>query len=247
LSASVVRADPSAQDIMDKVENRYQGKDLKGKVTLQVNAKGATPRFRQFVLLRKEYPKDKLVKLVTFILAPPDVRNSAFLVFDRHGADDLRWLYLPAVGQIRQMTATGSRQSFFGTDLVNEDLTNRDPDLDNHKLVGAQKVYDWECWLVESTPKDAQGLDFATYKTWVWKDTSLLVRQEYYDSGGKLLRRIDVKDIQKVQGIPTWHHSVVTNEKTGSVTKMEVSEVSYDNGLDDETFSQAKLDRGAPN
>lgn len=235
---------PTGPEIMTAVENRNDGKSQTAKLTLEINPKGGTKRLRELVLMRKEY--ENVTKLVTFFLAPADVRDSAFLVFDRKGADDLRWLYLPAIGQVRQLSAQSERQSFFGSDFVYEDLTNRDPDLDTHKLIASQKVDEWDCWLVESTPKNTRGLDFASYKTWVWKTADLPVRQEYYDSAGKVVRRAQLHSVKKVQDIWTWHQGTMTNVKTGSSTKLQISDVRYNVDIPDERFSDSQLGRGAP-
>lgn len=235
---------PTGAEVMDSVENRNEGKTQIAKITLEVTPKQGAKRLRELVSMRKKY--EGVTKLVTFFLAPTDVRDAAFLVFDRHGAPDLRWLYLPSIGQVRQLSAQSERQSFFGTDFVYEDLTNRDPDLDDHKLVGSQKVDQWDCWLVESTPKNPRGLDFTTYRTWVWKDANLIVRQEFLDSAGKPVRRGQLTSAKKVQDIWTWHQGSITNLKTGSTTKMEISEVRYDTDIPDERFSDSQLNRGAP-
>jgi outer membrane lipoprotein-sorting protein len=235
---------PTGPEIMTAVENRNDGKSQTSKLTLEISPKGGTKRLREFVLMRKEY--ENVTKLVTFFLAPADVRDSAFLVFDRKGADDLRWLYLPSVGQVRQLAAASDRQSFFGSDFVYEDLTNRDPELDDHKVVGTQKLNEWDCYVIESTPKKTAGLDFATYKTWVWKDADMIVRQEFFDSSGKAVRRGEVASVKKVQDIWTWHQGTMSNLKNGSVTKLEISDVKYNVDVPDERFSDSQLNRGAP-
>ena len=235
---------PTGSEVMDSVENRKEGRTQIAKITLEINPKQGAKRLRELVSMRKKY--DDVTKLATFFLAPTDVRDAAFLVFDRRGAADLRWLYLPAIGQVRQLAAQSERQSFFGSDFVYEDLTNRDPDLDNHKLAGSQKFNEWECWLVESTPKNARGLDFATYRTWVWKTANLIVRQEFLDSAGKPVRRGEVQAVKKIQEIWTWHQGTMTNVKTGSSTKMELSDVRYDAEIPDERFSESQLGRGVP-
>ncbi|MEO8702709.1 MAG: outer membrane lipoprotein-sorting protein [Kofleriaceae bacterium] len=235
---------PTGPQIMEKVENRDEGKDQIAKVTLEIHPKQGSVRQRQLVIVRKEYPD--VTKLATFFLAPTDVRGAAFLAFDKKSGDDQRWLYLPTIGQVRRLAAESNRQSFFNSDFVYEDLTNRDPDLDDHKLVGSQKVDEWECWVVESTPKNARGLEFVKYKTWVWKTADLPVRQEYFDSAGKVVRRGQLASMKQIQGIWTWHQGTMTNLVTGSVTKLQMSEVKYNTNIPDERFAEAQLARGIP-
>ena len=233
-----------ASKLMNRVEERDDGKDQVSTVTLEVQPKKGTKRLRRFVLLRKEYPK--FTKLVTFFLAPTDVRDAAFMVWDQRGADDQRWLYLPAIGQVRRLAASDSRQSFFGSDFVYEDLTNRDPEQDSHAMVGSQKVDSWDCVVVESKPTQTRGLDFARYRSWVWKDEPIVVRQEYFDTAGKVVRRFQVHSLKKTDGVWSWLHGTMWNLRTGSRSRFELADVRYNTGVPDERFAESQLSRGAP-
>jgi outer membrane lipoprotein-sorting protein len=237
-------AAPTAEAIMQAVEDRPVGKDMTATHSLVILPKNGAKRLRSYTLLRKEYGESS--KLVTFFLAPTDVRGAAFMVYDNKKSDDQRWIYLPAIGQVRRLVVGDSRQSFFGSDFVFEDLTNRDPDQDTHKLVGSQKVDSWDCWVIESTPKNARGLDFVKYRTWVWKQENMTVRQELYDSAGKVTRRVQTVAITKIQDFYTFKQVTATNLVTGSESRLEVSDVHYNTGIDDERFSEAQLSRGAP-
>jgi outer membrane lipoprotein-sorting protein len=233
-----------ANQLMNQVEERDDGKDQTSTISLEIQPKKGTKRLRRFVLLRKEYPK--LTKMVTFFLAPTDVRDSAFMVWDKRGAEDQRWLYLPAVGQVRRLAASDSRQSFFGSDFVYEDLTNRDPELDTHEMVGSQKVDDWDCVVVESKPKEGRGLDFVRYRSWVWKDDPIVLRQEYYDNSGNPVRRFQAHSLKKTDGVWTWVQGTMWNLKSGSRSRFELSDVGYNKGVQDERFAESQLSRGAP-
>ena len=235
-------APPDATKLMEAVENRDEGKDMEANVALVITPKKGAKRVREFSLLRKEY--SDTTKLVTVFTSPADVRNAAFLAWDEHGQPDRRWLYLPAISQVRRLASSDDRSSFFGTDFVYEDLTNRDPELDTHTFVAAQKFEKWECWVVESTPKNPKTVEFAKYRTWIWKDEPIVIRQEYYDKDGKVIRRGEVKNIKKIQDIWTWHQGIMTNVKTGSQTLMEITGVKYNSGLADERFTEEQLSRG---
>lgn len=235
---------PSAIALMNQVEDRYQGKDMLATMNLEIIPKHGVKRLRRFVILRKEYAD--VIKLVTFFQVPEDVRNSAFLVWDKKHSSDQRWIYLPAIGQVRQVAARDSRGSFFGSDFVYEDLTNRDPDQDTHKLVGTQKVGSWDCWVVDSTPKDGSHLDFARYRSWVWKTAPILIRQEYYDRSGKPVRRGQLKSMRKIQGIWSPLQLAMSNLRTGSESRIQASGIHYNTSVADERFVESQLSRGAP-
>lgn len=232
---------PSADEIMQKVEDRPQGKDQTATHKLLIIPKSGQKRLRGYTLMRKEY--SDIIKLVTFLSAPADVHGAAFMVWDAKKSDDQRWIYLPSIGQVRRLVVGDSRKSFFGSDFVYEDFTNRDPDQDTHKLVGSQKVDSWDCWVIESTPKKSRGLDFAKYRTWVWKQGDMLVRQEYFDGSNKVKRRIQVKAIDMVQGIPTYRQITVSNLSSGSESRVEISNVQYNTGIADQRFEEVQLKR----
>lgn len=243
-SAQKAGSPEEAAKLMKQVEERDDGKDQVSTVSLEIQPKKGAKRLRRFVLQRKEYPK--LTKMVTFFVAPTDVRDAAFMVWDKRDGDDQRWLYLPAIGQVRRLAATDSRQSFFGSDFVYEDLTNRDPELDTHALVGSQKVDAWDCVVVESKPKQARGLDFVSYRSWVWKDEPIVVRQEYFDAAGTAVRRFQAHSVKQVEGVWNWMQGTMWNLKSGSRSRFELSDVHYNTGVPDERFAETQLSRGAP-
>jgi hypothetical protein len=244
LLGSVVAAAPTADQIMQRVEDKSFGKDGQATHSLVIIPKHGEKRFRRYTIVRKEYPD--VVKLVTFFNAPTDVQGAAFMVWDHKKSDDQRWIYLPAIGQVRRLVVGDSRQSFFGSDFVFEDFTNRDPDQDTHKLVGAQKVDTWDCWVVDSTPKNARGVEFASMRSWVAKDGDLVIRQELKNAQGKTIRTLQAKSIQVIDGYPTYMQVVVDNLETGSESRIEASDVHYNQGIPDERFEEAQLSRGAP-
>lgn len=235
---------PSGEALMAAVENRDIGTDQISTVTLEIRPKSGTKRLRRMTLMRRDYSGVR--KLAMFFQYPNDVRNSAFLVWDHDSAADQRWLYLPSIGQVRRVSARNSRQSFFGSDFVLEDLTNRDPTLDRHKVVASQKVDGWDCWVVDSTPKNARGVDFAKYRSWVWKKEPILIRQEFFNGRGKVIRRGQTKSLKKIHGIWTLVQVSMSNLETGSQSRMQLSRVRYNVGVPSTRLDESQLKRGAP-
>src|SRR5919107_709571 len=57
---------------------------------------------------------------------PNDIRNTGFLVWEHPGADDERFLYLPALGRVRRISGQEKQESFVGSDLSYEDIGGQD-------------------------------------------------------------------------------------------------------------------------
>lgn len=241
-------APPTADEIMQRVEDKKFGDDSQATHSLEIQPKNGQKRLRRYTALRKDF--GNVIKLVTFLDAPTDVHGAAFMVWDDKKAADQRWIYLPAIGQVRQLVVADARSSFFGSDFVYEDFTNRDPQLDTHKLVGSQKVDAWECWVVDSTPKSTKGLEFATMRSWVTKGPgvmeNLVVRQELKDAQGKVVRESQSKEIKLIDGVPTYMSAIVKNFKTGSESRSVASDIHYNQSIPDQRFDQSQMPRGAP-
>jgi hypothetical protein len=60
------------------------------------------------------------------------------------------------------------------------------------------------------------------------------------------VRRFQVQSLKQVDGVWNWHHGTMSNLKTGSRSRFELTEVHYNTNLPDERFAEAQLSRGAP-
>src|SRR5579859_3717581 len=109
-------------------------------------------------------------RLVNF-LSPADVRGTKTLLIEHSVADDDIWIYLPAMKKVRRLVASNKKDSFVGTDFSYGDVIGHKIDDWNHKLVGEEKLGEFDCWVVESTPKTAQIADTSGYSKRVsWID-----------------------------------------------------------------------------
>ena len=79
-------------------------------------------RERALTMLRLRGEKDKGDRALIRFTYPNDIRNTAFLVWEHPGADDERFLYLPALGRVRRIAGQEKDESFVGSDLSYEDI-----------------------------------------------------------------------------------------------------------------------------
>jgi hypothetical protein len=236
---------PDALQLMLKAKFREDGKTKRATVKLEIMAKGATKRVRSLHFFKKEL--DDHIRYTTYFIAPPEVRNSSFMIWDKiDSRTDDRWLYLPAIRQVRRLAPGDARKSFFNSDFVYEDITLRDPEHDSHVLLGRGKYKEWDCWVIESKPLSPGSVDFASYKTWIWRDQNIMVALKYYDEKGELVRQGEATKLSQIQGI--WDYEVMTviNQRTGSKSRVTYGNVKYDIDIPDEYFSEQQLSRGPP-
>jgi hypothetical protein len=183
-------------------------------------------------------------KLLVVFDSPPDVRETAFLVFSYRDleADDDRWIYLPALRKVRRVAGEDRGRSFAGTEFHYDDLSDRDVDEETHRFVRTETVGARTLHVVESTPRDPDA-PYARRRVWIDAERLTVPRVEYFDRHGRVERELGV-DWQQVDGLFFWRRLEMRNVRSGRRTIVEVAEVEHGLGLPDDAFSESALRYG---
>ena len=240
-------ASASAADVMEVVKNAnhvsyYKGKDGRAKVTMQIIDSQGRSRAREFIILRRDDDDtDGKQKFYVYFNKPADVKKMVFMVHKNLDRGDDRWLYLPALDLVKRIAASDERTSFVGSHFFYEDVSGRGVDEDTHEILEEDETY----YIVKSTPKDPNSVEFSSYKNWIHKGTFLPIKTEYYDDQGQKIRSYSALKVEMISGHPTVTASRMENHETGGKTLMNYSAVKYDVGLPENIFSERYL-RKAP-
>jgi outer membrane lipoprotein-sorting protein len=175
-----------------------------------------------------------------YFYQPPDVRDMVFMVHKHVGADDDRWLYLPALDVVKRIAASDKRTSFVGSHFFYEDVSGRGLDQDTHELVKTTDNY----YVVKNVPKDPGSVEFDSYTMYIHKTSFLPVTIEY-EKGGQVYRTGKALEVKDVQGFPTVVKAEMSDSKIGGKTTMEYTSVEYNVGLPADLFSERYM-RKAP-
>jgi len=188
-------------------------------------------------------------KTSTVFIVPPEVRGTAFLQFAHKDRDAEQWLFLPALGRIRQIAAQSKNESFMGTDFSYRDLElltdvfEWTEDEAPAKLVGTEQIDGRDAAVIELQPKK-KDVGYQRIRLLLERDALVLRRMEFYGSGDtpkKLLRLDAVRD---VQGIPTAFTLEMVQPPLNSKTDVTVVDVKYNQNLSDDLFTTRALERG---
>ncbi|MBI1387024.1 MAG: outer membrane lipoprotein-sorting protein [bacterium] len=231
---------PSADEIVAKANHAayYQGKSGRADVKMTITDSQNRTREREFTILRKNMDeKDQEQRFFVYFNSPADVRKMVFMVWKHIGQDDDRWLYLPDLDLVKRIAASDKRTSFVGSTFFYEDVSGRNPALDTHELVETTDVY----YVLKSTPKDAKGVEFAYYKTWIHKETFIPVQTMYYDESGKEYRKYTALAVEPVDGIQTVVKGQMEDLRSGTTTVNEYANVKYNLDFPDDIFSERYL------
>jgi len=234
----------SGKEIMQKVKDRPDGDNRKSTMQMELINKRGKKRNRSVVSYSMDIGKDK--KSIMFFLSPADVKGTGFLTweYDNPDKDDDRWLYLPAMKKTRRISGTSAKKDYFmGTDFTYDDMGGRNVDEDSHKLLKTEKTDGYDCWVIESKPRDPKDM-YSKKVSWIRKDCLFAHQVEFYDKMGSLLKTLTISNIEKIDGFWTAQKMHIINHQTSHQTILLMSETKYNIKIDENLFTVSNLERG---
>jgi outer membrane lipoprotein-sorting protein len=240
LGGTAAAEDPSSADeIIARADTAsyYAGADGRSEVRMIISDAQGREQRRQFTVLRRDVGEAGNQQFLVVFSQPSDVRNTVFLVNKNIDKDDDRWLYLPGLDLVKRISAGDKRTSFVGAHYFYEDVSGRRPSDDTHELVETTDTF----YVLRHTPIDPQSVEFASYVTWIDKETFLPMKIEYTNAAGDIYRRVEVFDVAEFDGHPTVTTSRVSDLLTGGKTDMQFRYIKYDVGIPDSVFTERSL------
>jgi outer membrane lipoprotein-sorting protein len=217
----------------------YMGDDGIAKVRMDLVDKKGKTRTREFIMLRRDIEEGGAQKYYTYFLEPGDIRRTTFMVWKDPVKDDARWIYVPAVDLVKQISASDKGSSFVGSDFSYEDVSGRHWTDDIHTLLREEEKDGRSFYVIESLPKEKDS--FAKKLTWVGKDRMLPEREEYYDAKGALERVFTADEVSTIEGFLTITKRTMANVKKEHSTIVSFSEIDYNIGVEDDLFTERYL------
>lgn len=230
--------EPNAEELMKQAHLNmyYAGDDGSARVKMTITDKNGKTRERDFVILRKDFAEGGEQRYFVYFFEPNDVRRMTFMAWKNPDGDDARWIYVPSLDLIKPLSANDKKSSFVGSDFAYEDVSGRHWSEDAHKFVREEEKDGFQTWVIESTPKKDDY--FAKKLTWIDKASKLIVREEYTDKKGELLKILEVTRVETVDGHATALERRMTTPRKQNNTQIVFSNVAYDMGLGEEIFSE---------
>jgi outer membrane lipoprotein-sorting protein len=230
--------DENARALLDKVEASIPHIPLMGKATLTSPSRGWA---REMTLMYKRIGDvDASYMEVT---SPLDVKDTRFLLLDHeHGADE-QFIYVPAIKRSIQVSEQTRKQPFLGSDFYVSDMVRPDLDGYTYRFVGEEDVLGRHCKLIESTPKDPAKEPYSKSIIAVDPKDLVIVRTQFFDAKGKLLKVWTIEKLEKIDGYWTPMVQVMKNVQDGTESKLTLTEIKYNADIPDETFRRAYLIR----
>ena len=229
--------------IIQKVYDRPDGNDMQSELTMTLTNSRGDARVREI----KQFIKDMgtVEKKIMFFQSPADVRNTSFMnwSYTEDGKDDDQWIYLPALKKVKRISSDSKSDYFMGSDFTYDDLGDRQPTDDTHKILREEELNGENCYVVESMPKDEEYMYSKTI-SWIIKDKWIGLQKEFYDEDEEHLKTLTVKNFSKISGYWIISESEMKNVQKNHTTSMILKNIKIDTGIADSKLTERMMKRG---
>ena len=249
--AGSARAEPpTGRQIMERVDARNDGdRQLQDMQMLLIDKNGST-RTRRLRMWRRDVGEDK--QSILFFLAPADVKDTGFLTYDYDDPDqdDDQWLYLPALKKTKRIATGDKSGSFMGSDFSYADMTERNLERYDYRLLKEDVLDGVKVWQVEAIPNTPKEIDETGYTKIVYvvrQDNDVMVRAISWLRRGGRMKYYEVKRLEQIDGIwvaTEMHMTTRKDDATLHKTVLELENVHFDQPMDDSRFSVRQLEKG---
>lgn len=239
----------TAREIMQRVDDRDDGDHGTSDMEMVLIDKNGHERVRKIRSFGKDKGADK--QRIMFFLEPADVKDTAFLTYDydAYEKDDDQWLYLPALKKTKRIASSDKSGSFMGSDFTYADMTGKNLDAYDFKILKEEEVRGARTWLIEAVPRTKQEIDETGYTksvVFVRQDNFVPVRAVHWEQGG-VLKYMDVTGLEQIDGIWVATETSMTRKKgkdTLHKTILRLGNVRFNQDLAEEMFSIRRLEKG---
>lgn len=247
LVVGLIHAQNTGYDIMKKALNRTSIKTMQADLKLYLITSTGDKREREIKFYSKTDPATDLTKMLMKFVYPKDVIGTGFLSIENADRADDRFLYMPALRQIKKIASSGSGGNFMSSDFTFYDIGT--PELEDwtYRLLGEETRNKRLSYMIEALPKSQQVADDTGYSKvirWVDQNDLSIFHSEYYDKSGELKKKLDIQKFELINGAPFATDMVMRDEIIGHTSRMTFDELQIDVPLTDDFFTPRVLQRG---
>ena len=228
----------SGRDIAEMIENRPAPDDLINQtVMILTNSKGKT---RTHKMISKS--KNGSEKQIIWFMEPKDDRGIAFLKIEHEDRDDEMRMWLPAFKKVRRISSKKKSDSFMGSDLSFEDLSNRRLNSNDYKRLEDAKWLGKDCYVLETVPKKKSKSNYVRHVSWIDKNHINILKEQSFNKKNKLEKEkhFSYETRGKYQLIKKVN---VENLLKKHATEIIFSDIVINSGISDKLFNDISLRR----
>lgn len=240
----------TARDIMQKVEDRPDGRDSAARTVIAMTDRFGETHQTEILRIRKDFGPE-LQDQFTFslIVKPAELAGTRVLTRDYYDAErqDDQWIMIPGIDEIKRIAVDSYTSRLMGSDITYGDLSTRDLDNYDFTLVGEEKVGGWNTTVIRFKPRTKEEIArFGYLRGKVWVDTnSFLVVRSIFDLVEPGQQKLFMTHaMAQVDGYWSPTDMTFVTQIEGNVvssTRMKLHELKFDIGVDETLFKKEAL------
>ena len=180
-----------------------------------------------------------------WFLEPRDDYGIAFLKIEHEDETDFMNMWLPGFKKFRRISSQKKSDSFMGSDLSFEDMTNRNLDEYDFEIMDDStncfESSDELCYILLSKPKDHYS-EYSKHISWVTKNDFLAIKEESYNKDDEKFK-IKTLKYQQIDNYFVMNELFVKNILKNTSTVLNIEEITINNGYTDDLFHSKNLKR----
>jgi hypothetical protein len=229
--------DPAAEDLVRKTVEALPKQPFRAKLVLTPS--GAAPR--EIDLSHKRIGTKRSSYLD--VTAPEELKGIRFLFIEDEGTAPEQYIKIATARSPVRVKDQIRTQPFLESAFYVSDLVEPDLEAYTYKAVGEEGIGGRKVKLVEATPKKPAEEVYA--KTIVAIDPTdlLILRRQFFDQDGKLVKTWTVDLVEEVEGVKTIREQRMENVKDGTKATLKTAEIDYGVDLPDALFNPDSLSR----
>ena len=164
-------------------------------------------------------------QILTVVLAPADLRGTAYLVQEGAASDNDRvWLYIPAIGRVREIVSPEAYSAFLNSDYTYSDLGFISLKA-TYSPVKQETVNGAKANVIEQVPPSSWY--YSKIVSSIAADSSLPLDRKFFDPAGALWKEEKFEQSAVIDGVPTVMTTTMTDVQAKNSSKLDVQDVKY--------------------
>lgn len=237
----------TADSIMSEVAKSHTMDSEIGLLQIITTTNDGSVTQRKLLSIIRKDPAGNYSYIIRF-LSPENVKNVTLLTRDLGGGLSEQYLYLPALGKVKEIQGSQKASYFMGTDFTFEDLRKEKTVEYSYSRQFDDIIDGKDCHVILSTPADSSRFEATGYGSrmiYIEKASNNILKIDYFNEEQKLTKTFQAYDYnsQDVDG-PTKRprRAVMTNHEKGSTSVMVLLKSRLNFDIDSNLFSVEALE-----
>jgi len=223
-------------DLAQLIDSREKPNDIKSVNTMVLTNKKGKIKTLELISMSKDDSKKQMI----WFLKPAKDKGISFLKIEYDDKDDFMTMWLPGFSRFKRIKSSQKSDSFMGSDLSFEDLTNRIISDYNYKILENNESEKW--YQLESIPIELES-EYSKHITKILEIESgifIAIEESSYDEKNQLLKTKKF-NFQKIGSYYIMNKLEVKNVQKNHSTLLTVNDISLNNDYEDSKFTQRSL------